>query len=159
MVRLKVSLKTAGKIKRDIHFNSSMVRLKAGCIASYISPITQFQFQYGAIEGSESRADAGCHINFNSSMVRLKVRIRWLWCYPYPNFNSSMVRLKGEKKYKPACHFHVDFNSSMVRLKELIASPKPAKNAYFNSSMVRLKVKSGLFCCKACEISIPVWCD
>ena len=111
MVRLKDKISTLHKIP-FADFNSSMVRLKEvspktiPCLVSefqfqygaiegerfFIAELfpIPFQFQYGAIEGKRAISFTKHQMNFNSSMVRLKVRTD-VQFYPWHRYISIPV--------------------------------------------------------------------
>ena len=92
MVRLKVE-EQIEEAKQEKNFNSSMVRLKvSGWCTMHL--VSEFQFQYGAIESVEVLSPPLSLFDFNSSMVRLKEVFNKLFGFIVLNFNSSMVRLK-----------------------------------------------------------------
>ena len=57
--------------------------------------VIMFQFQYGAIKGTEYKYLRVIKFSFNSSMVRLKENTFRVSNLPIFCFNSSMVRLKA----------------------------------------------------------------
>ena len=143
-------------------FNSKLVRLKAGVVASGDGFGFSFQFQTGAIKSREAGEDL---------IVRLRPfqfqtgAIKRLWIITgYGEtrycFNSKLVRLKViiDPPVMPAVN---SFNSKLVRLK----GPYPDEQAYvdvcrFNSKLVRLKASLGYDPNEVeTYVSIPNWCD
>ena len=57
--------------ENPFYFNSTMVRLKAGC-KRRAKRIKQFQFHYGTIKSSLTALLGIYLLHFNSTMVRLK---------------------------------------------------------------------------------------
>ena len=164
MVRLKAqanfSLSTNCR-----HFNSTMVRLKAGMLASACQSKGLFQFHYGTIKSLFRMILHRVSNYFNSTMVRLKDRPNSKKCKLLANFNSTMVRLKALRVdllrtfFKFQFHYGtikrftrlvlttslIYFNSTMVRLKDMYTCTCVYVCGFnFNSTMVRLKVQRSL---------------
>ena len=83
--------------KARIGFNSSMVRLKAP-MPPPPPPLPEvlFQFQYGAIKGTQFRRSSRLsRPRFNSSMVRLKEHAQNAPLLPYYRFQFQYGAIKG----------------------------------------------------------------
>ena len=94
MVRLK---EKTGAIAPAVsnHFNSSMVRLKVSVPRYNSKGDYLFQFQYGAIERSESERLERLEKIFQFQYGAIESRIVEGYFASFNNFNSSMVRLKA----------------------------------------------------------------
>ena len=83
-----------------VYFNSTMVRLKGGCLwKTRVCPAV-FQFHYGTIKRMPLIGKSHKWINFNSTMVRLKVGGDNGRIHLHGYFNSTMVRLKERNDLK-----------------------------------------------------------
>ncbi len=142
----------------ELHFNSSMVRLKEETDPAHDYRFYPFQFQYGAIEGTMPAVIGAYGDPFQFQYGAIEGAAALFAASVASNFNSSMVRLKVCLDLS-LLSLNTHFNSSMVRLKEREELPPREVEHDFNSSMVRLKDCRGTDWLIRSEISIPVWCD
>ena len=141
-------------------FNSNMVRLKeCNNISTNVKTII-FQFQYGSIKSTKSKA---------------MLLLRELFQFQYGSIkrdHSTYVSFFGKlfqfqygsiKRRILAILLQFDllnFNSNMVRLKVLYSIKNGMEKMYFNSNMVRLKVEKTSNDFRLFNgISIPIWFD
>ncbi len=155
MVRLKGRMVSFAS-RHWRHFNSSMVRLKASVHRDKTASLI-FQFQYGAIEGSNPEIEKVSVVLFQFQYGAIEGRYRS--SDQLINFISIPVWCDW-RKLTMVIHLRLlDFNSSMVRLKVFEHHFESLLKQHFNSSMVRLKVTQRYRESGNNTISIPVWCD
>ena len=120
-------------------FNSKLVRLKAGKIASGVRPRLLFQFQTGAIKSPAYSSGLECQGPFQFQTGAIKRRDSYNQPVSgVPRFNSKLVRLKGTRIFQNPNAGMFQFQTGAIK-RDRQRRRCRIENESFNSKLVRLK--------------------